>query len=226
MGPWIDGPADGLYVTDLASGNTSRLPGTQTGDLNPLWSPDGTEIAFTRGPSSGLAAAPGPYTVVVMDADGSNLRQLTDAAGVNYAVAWMPDGDHLLYNTPTRDGVALYNMDLQTGESGFLFESSNNGGVAVSPDGKRLVFNERSPLDKFGLFISNLDGSDRIQLADGDPYLATVSTWSPDGKWLIASIHDPNMSSQPNPNLALVGVESCQIIPLPNLQGYVFSWQP
>jgi Tol biopolymer transport system component len=226
IGPWIDGPADGLYITDLASGNTSRLPGTTTGDLNPLWSPDGKMIAFTHGPASGLAGAPGSYTVVVMDVDGSNVRQLTDAADVNYAVAWMPDGDHLLYNTPTRDGVALYNMDVQTGESSFLFENNNNGGVAVSPDGKRLAFEERSPLDKSRLFVSNLDGSNRIQLADGDPYIATIPVWSPDGNWLIASVHDPNMSSQPNPTLALILVDACQIIPLPNLRGYVFSWRP
>ena len=226
MGPWIDGPADGLYITDLASGNTSRLPGTQTGDLNPLWSPDGTKIAFTRGPASGLAAAPGAYIVVVMDADGSDLRQLTDAAGVNYAVAWMPDGDHLLYNTPIRDGVALYNMDVQSGESSFMFENNMSGGVAVSPDGKRLAFEEKLPLDKFGLFVSKLDGSDRIQLGDGDPYLTTVPAWSPDGNWLIATVHDPIMSSQPNGTMALIGVDTCQIIPLPNLLGYVFSWRP
>lgn len=226
IGPWIDQPADGLYMTDLALGNTSRLPGTQTGDINPLWSPDGKKIAFTRGPVSGLSGDSGSYSVMVMNADGSNLRELTDPADVTYAVAWMPDGDHLLTNTPTRNGIALYNMDVQTGESSFMFENNNNGRVAVSPDGKRLAFEERSPLDKFRLFVSNLDGSDRIQLADGDPYIATIPAWSPDGNWLIVSVHDPNMSSQPNPTLALILVDNCQILPLPNLRGYVFSWRP
>ena len=93
---------------------TSLLPGTSTGDLNPLWSPDGKRIAFTRGPASGLIGAPGPYRVVVMDMDGSNFRQLTGDGDVNYALAWMPDGNHLLVNQATRDGVALYNMDVKT----------------------------------------------------------------------------------------------------------------
>jgi hypothetical protein len=226
IGPSVDGPADGLYITDLTSGSTSLLPGTTTGDMNPLWSPDGLKIAFTRGPSSGLIGAPGSYSVVVTDVNGSNFRQLTDGNDVNYAVAWMPDGNHLLVNKPTRDGVTLYNMDVQTGAASFLFEGNYNGTIVVSPDGKRLAFEEMLPLDRYGLFVSNLDGSNRIQLADGDPYIVTVPAWSPDDNWLIASVHDPNAGNRPNPILALILVDDCHIIPLPNLRGYVFSWRP
>lgn len=226
MGPSDKGPADGLYVTDLASGNTWRLPSTTTGDLNPLWSPDGSRIAFTRGPSSGLIGAPGPYRVMLMNADGSNLQQLTDENDVNYAVTWMPDGDHLVTNTPSQEGVDFYSMDVQTGESVFLFEGSYNGSLAISPDGKRLAVEEMRPLDKLGLFVSDLDGSHRIQLADGDPYIVTIPAWSSDGNWLIVSVHDPGISSQPNPTLALIEVDTCQIVPLSNLKGYVFSWLP
>jgi TolB protein len=226
IGPSIKGPADGLYVTDLDSGDTSRLPGTTKGDLNPLWSPDGSKIAFTRGPSSGLIGAPGSYRIMLMDADGSNLQQLTDDNDVNYAVTWMPDGEHLVTNRPSQDGVDFYSMDVQTGESSLMFSNNYNGSVAVSPDGKRLAFEKMLPLDKYGLFVSNLDGSHRIQLGDGDPYIVTIPTWSPDGNWLIASVHDPNMSSQPNPTLALIQVDTCQIIPLSNLKGYVFFWLP
>ncbi len=117
IGPSVDGPADGLYITDLASGNASSLPGTTRGDLNPLFSPDGRQIAYTTVPSSGLIGAPGSYSVMLMNVDGSNARQLTDSSDVSYAVAWMPDGNHLLYNKPSRDTVSLYRMDVQTGES-------------------------------------------------------------------------------------------------------------
>jgi Tol biopolymer transport system component len=75
MGPAVNGPADGLYITDLASGSTSLLPGTTTGDMDPLWSPDGSKIAFTRGPSSELIGAPGPYSISLTNIEGSNVRQ-------------------------------------------------------------------------------------------------------------------------------------------------------
>jgi Tol biopolymer transport system component len=225
MGPAVDGPADGLYITELASGNTSLLPGTTKGDMNPLWSPDGQTIAFTRGPSSGLIGAPGPYNLMLMNADGTNARQLTEGMAANYAQAWMPDGDRLLYTTGSRDRVSLQIINVQTSEVAPLFDTNYNGTVVVSPDGKRLAFEEMLPLEKYGLFVSNLDGSNRKLLADGNPYIVTIPAWSPDGQWVIASVHDPKTSDQPA-TLALIGVDSCQIIPVPSLSGYVSSWLP
>jgi Tol biopolymer transport system component len=225
IGPVVNRPADGLYITDLASGNTALLPGTTRGDMNPLWSPDGQTIAFTRGPSSGLIGAPGPYNIMLANADGTNARQLTEGMAANYAQAWMPDGDRLLYTTVSRDGASLQIMNVQTGEVALLFDINYNGTVVVSPEGKRLAFEEMLPLDKYGLFVSDLDGSNRKLLADGDPYIVTIPAWSPDGQWVIASVHDPNASNQPA-SLALIGVASCQIVPVPNLSGYVASWLP
>ena len=228
VGPAILRPADGLYITDLVSGSTALLPGTTTGDMGPLWSPDGQKIAFTRGPSSGLIGAPGPYSLIVTNIDGSDLRQLTTGSLVSYAMTWMPDGNHLLYTVPSRDGVSIRNMDIQTGETNFLFDINYNGTVAISPDGKRVAFEEMLPLDKYGLFVSNLDGSNRKLLADGDPYIVTVPAWSPDGNWVIASVHSPGTNENPNPNatLALIHVGTCQIIPLADMSGYVSAWLP
>jgi Tol biopolymer transport system component len=80
IGPSIDRPADGLYIMELASGITKLLAGTRSGDINPLWSPDGSSIAFPRGPSSGPIGAPGSHNIVVVNTDGSDLRQPVGAA--------------------------------------------------------------------------------------------------------------------------------------------------
>jgi Tol biopolymer transport system component len=188
-------------------------------------SSDGSKIAFTRGPSSGLIGDPGPYNVVVVNPDGSNLRQLTDGVDATYAMTWMPDGRHLLYSVASRDGASLHIIDVQTGEVSSL-PGIDTASVAVSPDGMRLAFDEMLPIDKYGLFVSNLDGSNRKLLADGNPYIVTVPYWSPDGQWVIVSVHDPDTNKHPNPMLALIQVSTCQIIPLPNLSGYVTSWLP
>lgn len=225
VGPSIDAPADGLYIMDIASGETARLPGTRAGDANPLWSPDGSTIAFTRGPSSGLIGAPGPYHIVVVNPDGSNFRQLTDGSDANYAMTWMPDGKQLIYNITSGEHSSLHSINVQTGEVSLISEVGS-GSVGVSPDGRRLVFQENLLLDKYGLFVSDLDGTNRKMLADGDPYVVTVPAWSPDGNWVIATVHDPNANSYPYSTLTLIHVDTCQIIPMPNLTGYVSSWLP
>jgi hypothetical protein len=225
MGPSVGGPADGLYIMDLVSGNATRLPNTRSGDMNPLWSPDGSKIAFTRGPSSGLTGAPGPYHLVVVNSDGSDLRQLTDGSDANYAMTWMPDGKSLIYNSDSGNGSSLHSINVQTGEVSLISEIGS-GSVDVSPNGTRLVFEENLPLDKYGLFVSDADGSNRKMLTDGDPYVVTVPAWSPDGNWVIASVHDPNANSYPYSTLMLIQVDTCQIIPMPNLSGYVTSWLP
>jgi hypothetical protein len=224
MGPMLNGPADGLYITDLSSGNSIHLPGTATGDMNPLWSSDGQTIAFTRGPSSGLIGAPGPYNLMVTDLNGSNLRALTEGDAANYAMAWMPNGLRILYTVASQNGASLNLIDIQTGEVTPLFDINYNGTVVVSPDGQWLAFEEMRPLDKYGLFISKLDGSNRKLLADGDPYIVTIPAWSPDGEWVLASVHDPDATQHPNPMLGLIQVDTCKIIPLSNLDGYVSSW--
>ena len=226
VGPADKGPSDGLYIIDLASGNRVHVPNTSTGDMHPLWSPDGSKIAFTRGPSSGLIGAPGPYHIIVMDITGSNLRQLTQGTTGNYAMAWMPDGNRLLYTVASRDGASLRMMDVHTGESSALTDLNYSGNPVISPDGKQVAFEEMLPLDKYGLFISNLDGSNRKLLADGDPYVVTVPSWSPDGHWVIASVHDPDTTKHPYATPALIQIDTCEIIPLINLEGYVTSWIP
>jgi hypothetical protein len=225
-GPAENGPSDGLFITDLATGVATLLPGTARGDSGPLWSPDGINIVFTRGPASGLIGAPGPYTIMITGVDGSNSRSLTTGVDANFAKAWMPDGRHILYTVQERSGAALHMLDVQTGSTVPLFDINYNGNVAVSPDGKRVAFEEMLPLDKYGLFISDLDGSNRRQLADGDPFIVTVPFWSPDGNWVIASVQDPDTGKQPNPIFALIQADTCQIVPLPKLSGYVSSWLP
>jgi Tol biopolymer transport system component len=79
--------ADGTgrrVVKDLAGGGVWGL----------VWSPDGSRFAFSSGRGSG-------YVIYVMNADGSNLRRLTDK-GLSYNPVWSPDGSRIafLHNVP------------------------------------------------------------------------------------------------------------------------------
>jgi hypothetical protein len=223
MGPGKNGISDGLHIKDLVSGQTIPLPGSIAGDINPLWSPDGTKIAFTRGPSSVYNASL-PHHVIVTNVDGSDFRQLTKGADSSFAVAWMPDGNRLIYTVNSQDKISVHIMDVRTGEVTSFPNVGYSGEVFVSPDGNRLAFEEKLPLDKYGVFVSGWDGSNRKLVANGDPYIGTSPLWSADGRWILINIYDMTAIQKPDPIPALIQVDTCEIIPLTNLRGYVSSW--
>ena len=72
-------------------------------DAAPVWSPDGTRIAFE-------SVRDGNSEIYVMDADGSNQLNLTGHAADDYTPAWSADGGRLVF-VSLRDGARdLYIM--------------------------------------------------------------------------------------------------------------------
>ena len=116
-------------------------------------------------------------------------------------------------------------INLTTGVVTDHFETNYvHSSIAVSPDGKKAAFEEMLPGDHYGIYTANLDGSNKRLIVDGAPIVVTVPHWSPDGKWLIVSVHDENLEI--TPMLALIEVDTCQIIPLKTIAGYVGTWNP
>lgn len=91
-----------IYLADITAGTVINL--TQDDptylDEGGVWSPDGTSILFV---SFRVDDTPQVFS---MNADGSNVVQLTDATGAN--PVWSPDGSRILYTL--KDG-SLYVMN-------------------------------------------------------------------------------------------------------------------
>jgi len=216
----------GLQLYDLASGAQTTLAGTTRSDRGTLWSPNGTQIAFTRGPASGLIGGPGPRSIVLANPDGSNQRALVENSDANIAQAWLPDGESLVYTVKGPAGSAVNVINILTRKVTPLFNIQYvNAGVSVSPDGKQVAYEEMLPGDRYAIYVSNLDGSNARLIVDSHPIVATVPQWSPDGRWLIVSVHDTSVSEN-HSILTLIELDTCQIIPLLHLNGYVSTWNP
>jgi hypothetical protein len=75
-----------LYTVPISGGTPTLLTDTPTLDeKEPVWSPDGRKIAF-----AGQAIAGAPFDVYSINADGSDLRQLTVAPGDDHQPSWQP----------------------------------------------------------------------------------------------------------------------------------------
>jgi len=90
------------------------------GDYDPRISPDGTRIVFSR-----LVAddsVHGNYDLFIVEADGSNIKKLTETGYSQGLSSWSPTGDKLLYILSAK------------GEQGFydLYEINRDGSENIS----------------------------------------------------------------------------------------------
>ena len=131
----------------------------------------------------------GNFDIYVIDTNGENLRNLTDAPSRELEHAWSPDGRFLAY-VSNRDGdFKIYVMDTRTGEHRRLTNHhEKEWAPAWSPDGKWIAFVSRSdeivPPVKFKItshiYRIDANGANLVQLTDQGKNLRPA--WSPDSK--------------------------------------------
>jgi len=73
-------------------------------DRGPAWSPDGTRIAFNRETN-------GRNEIMVMNADGTNVRQLTQGNHNPGGLTWSANSTKLLYGNDTGTGLEFFVMN-------------------------------------------------------------------------------------------------------------------
>ena len=130
-----------IYVMNADGGNQRRLTHYPGLDAAPSWSPDGTQIAFT---STRNADKNQDFNIFVIDADGSNARQITD---LEFAAKpkWSPDGRQIAFEAFIGHSREIYAANAD-GTSRFQVSHPRLGADMFlggwSPNGKRIVYME------------------------------------------------------------------------------------
>jgi tricorn protease len=125
-----------LWIVSREGGDARRLT-TGTGlEVNPLFSPDGSTIAFT-------GEYDGNLDVYTVPAEGGVPKRLTYHPGVDIAVSWSPDGKNILFRTQ-RTSVSgrffqLYTISA-TGSFPEPLPLPMGEEASLSPDGTRLAY--------------------------------------------------------------------------------------
>lgn len=147
-----------IYTMNADGTDVRRLTHTVGYDGGPWWSPDGTKIVYRANhptDSAGIAqyrsllnrklVRPSRVELFMMNADGSDQRQITNLGGANFGPSWTPDGSRIIFSSNFRDPRSG-NFDLyMVNEDGSGLEqvttdSGFDGFPMFSPDGARLIW--------------------------------------------------------------------------------------
>ena len=152
-----DGDLD-IYTMNTDGSDVRRLTNTPGYDGGAWWSPDGKQIVYRANHPTDAAelkayrdlldqrlVRPSKVELFIMNADGSNQRQITHLGGANFGPSWTPDGKRIIfssnYKNPRSGNFDLYLVDQDGGNLEQLtFDESFDGFPMFSPDGTKLVW--------------------------------------------------------------------------------------
>jgi len=150
-------------------------------DMEPNWSPDGKQIVF----ASYGKTENGPFAIWVVNADGTNPKELIKPAGDSgdQYPCFSPDGQHIAFT----HGNAIWVMDKDGGNPHAL--NSRKIGFQHcgqwSPSGQQIAYMEVSVGNDYKITVINSDGKENSLTSTS--IVATQVRWSSDGKYLFFS---------------------------------------
>ncbi|MBI3152527.1 MAG: PD40 domain-containing protein [Chloroflexi bacterium] len=153
---------NGLWVMKPDGSNPHAI--TFSDDIDPTWSPDGSMIAFA-------SSRTGTRQLFVMNADGSNIRQVTDLKDMGGRSSWSPDGTKLAFYAGPAGDHDLYIINVDGTNLVQITDGGDNLGPSWSPDGNWIAF------------ASFRDGNNEIYIIHPDGTGVTRLTSDPISDW-------------------------------------------
>ena len=210
-----------ICVMNADGSNQTALKPNAWG-ATPAWCPDGTKLAFSYG-ITGIVFSAGRGEhgeIYTMNADGSNLTNLTNNPASDYCPTWSPDGTRIAFGSERDGNWEIYVMNA---DGSNLTNLTNNPASdyspAWSPDGTRIAFvSDRNGHKE--IHIMNTDGSNQADLLSMPP-VEFARMVSPDGstKILVKDEEEPVWSPDGKRIAFLLGNENAGDIYIANADG-------
>jgi serine/threonine-protein kinase len=150
----------------------------------PALSPDGTRVAVFANDQEG--------DVWLWDLGRTTITRLTAVPGRDVVQVWTPDSRRLIFSSERAGGRNLFWQAADgTGAAERLLESPNTQyPLAVSPDGRQLIFSDETPQTGIDLMAMELDGTRRVTPLVRTQFTERNGIISPDGHWFAYEAND------------------------------------
>ncbi len=130
----------------------------------------------------------GTGELYLMNADGSDIRQLTRDGGHRGRAYWSADGQRLLFNVSAHDTARVFSVSVEGGAPTEVARFAARGGALPFADGSRFVYGVGS-WTEMQLALSRADGSGRLALTT-DHAAYWCPAFSPHGDQVAATRND------------------------------------
>jgi Tol biopolymer transport system component len=143
-------------------------------------SPDGRRVLFDR-PQPGV----GSLDLWTVDLGHQTETRLTSDPGTEVAGAWLPDESAVIFSAPRGGPPHLFRKDLGTGVEEELLPAGSFQFVQdVSPDGRTVVFEERTGRGDIDVLALPLSGERTPSTVLQSPFNEGQARFSPNGRFL------------------------------------------
>lgn len=207
--------AGDIWLVERGGGDARRITSDPNEESYPVFSPDGTQLAFSR-------QTGGDWDIFVMPATGGEARRLTFMPEDDLVMNWTPDGKNILFQSH-RDEENTYRLYTMPVDGVFptalplpqAFEGSYSG------DARRIAYAPRSPFGNWRFYrggmtaliwLANLADGNIERLPRGN-YNDKFPMWVGDKIYLVSD-------RTGNANLFAYDVQTKQAKQLTNFEKY------
>ena len=181
--------------------------------LAPQWTPDGSQVMFTKLGKWYPAWYEGG--IYVVESDGSRLRKIGDS---RYWPSLSPDGSRIVYSTTREQRVLPFFLETSNLDGSdqsrvrYATHASSDVSPAWSPDGKHVAFSRSDS----GIHTVAEDGSGLRRLFrfsskrlgdEATDYLLAGPVWSPDGQTVAFIVEEHKETIGPRNVLYAIGAD-------------------
>jgi TolB protein len=191
-----------IFRHNITTGERQVVAAYGGSNLMPAPSPDGSKVAMVLSKS-------GKVDLYVANADGSNLKRLTNDKDEESSPCWSPDGRWICFATKigVRRVLAKVSPNGGTVQRISVAGVSNPSEPDWSPDGKWIAFTAQ--MGSFQLCVVPAEGGDAFILVGGDD-----PSWAPNSRTLVFTRRAGSRDT-----LSLLDVPTKQFKDVPRISG-------
>jgi len=190
-----------LFTAPVEEGDLRQITAGAARDVNPLYSPDGSRLAWVSDSS-------GREEIWVAPADGGAAERISDVDALKFGLSWAPDGKSIAY-TASDSKLRLYSFDTKRTTERVSGRYGNINQAIFSPDGKWIAYARADEDRTADIYLISVAGGAEHRVTF-DSYNDSGPEFSPDGRTLYFRRTEGVQSGLGGPALAqlfAVGLE-------------------